>query len=377
MVPLRARMLTPEEDKALTRITCSRKLCAGRVRRAQIVLLSTRGLLAEEIAEELHIHERTARRWVARFNQRGLNGLDEGKRAGHPRVYSAQDVGLVIETAITKPDALGLPFGSWTLDRLVAYLTEVKGVAMKRSRLSEIFRHEGVRWRHQEGWFGRQVDPDFAPKKGAIEHLSTAPPAARVVVCVEEMGPLSARTQQGQRLVRTHPGKGQPAGRARQERDYGRLTLEGSVFGALQPATGEVLTATHPSRTVSSYVAFLDQIEAWIPATVDRVYVIMDNLNVHLGYDVLLFSMAHPRWEFVFQPRYAAYLNLIEPWWRILKSLALKGRRFETWEDIEAAVCAAVGYWNAHRHPFVWGRRRRHRLPRRFGIASVPLLTRL
>jgi hypothetical protein len=39
----------------------------------------------------------------------------------------------------------------------------------------------------------------------------------------------------------------------------------------------------------------------------------MDNLNVHSAYDVLLFSLAHPRWEFVFQPTYAAYLNLIEP----------------------------------------------------------------
>jgi hypothetical protein len=70
------------------------------------------------------------------------------------------------ETAIIMPEALGLPFGSWTLDRLVAYLTEVKGVTMKRSRLSEIFRHEGLRWRHQEGWFGMRVDPDFAEKRG-------------------------------------------------------------------------------------------------------------------------------------------------------------------------------------------------------------------
>jgi predicted DNA-binding transcriptional regulator len=101
MVPLRARTLTPDEDKVLARITRSRKLCAGRVRRAQIVILSTRGLLVQEIAEELHIHERTARRWIARFNQRGLDGLDEGKRSGHLRVYSAQDVCLVIETAIT------------------------------------------------------------------------------------------------------------------------------------------------------------------------------------------------------------------------------------------------------------------------------------
>ena len=41
--------------------------------------------------------------------------------------------------------------------------------------------------------------------------------------------------------------------------------------------------------------------------------------------DVLLFQLTHPRWEFVFQPTYAAYLNLIEPWWKILRSLARKG----------------------------------------------------
>jgi hypothetical protein len=57
--------------------------------------------------------------------------------------------------------------------------------------------------------------------------------------------------------------------------------------------------------------------------------------------------------------------------------LALKGRRFESWEAITEAVAAAVTYWNGHCHPFVWGKRRRHRLPHRFGVATVPLLTRL
>jgi hypothetical protein len=33
--------------------------------------------------------------------------------------------------------------------------------------------------------------------------------------------------------------------------------------------------------------------------------------------DVLLFALVHPRWEFVFQPIYAAYLNLLEPWWKV------------------------------------------------------------
>jgi hypothetical protein len=43
------------------------------------------------------------------------------------------------------------------------------------------------------------------------------------------------------------------------------------------------------------------------------VYAIVDNLEAHRASDVLLFSLGHPRWEFVFQPKYAAYLNLIEP----------------------------------------------------------------
>jgi len=55
----------------------------------------------------------------------------------------------------------------------------------------------------------------------------------------------------------------------------------------------------------------------------------VDNLSTHRATDVLLFSLAHPRWEFVFQPKYAAYLNLIEPWWKVLRSLALKGHHFE------------------------------------------------
>ena len=98
----------------------------------------------------------------------------------------------------------------------------------------------------------------------------------------------------------------------------------------------------------------------------------MANLSTHRATDVLLFLLAHPRREMVFQPKYAAYPNPIEPWWKILRSLALKGRRFESWDEIAQAVAGATAYWNAHRHPFVWGHRRRHRPRRQPGIALPP-----
>jgi hypothetical protein len=49
------------------------------------------------------------------------------------------------------------------LDRLVAYLSG-QGIAMRRSRISEIFIREGLKWRHDETWFGARVDLDFAKK---------------------------------------------------------------------------------------------------------------------------------------------------------------------------------------------------------------------
>jgi transposase len=182
------------------------------------------------------------------------------------------------------------------------------------------------------------------------------------------MGPESAKTFPGQTLVET---SGPAAGRAKQEIDYGRRG-KGYIFGAFRPATGEAFTRPYLSRSTACWVAFLEEVELWLPAESERVYAILDNLSAHRATDVLLFMLAHPRWEMVFQPKYAAYLNLIEPWWKVLRSLALKGRRFETWEEIVQAVARATTYWNAHRHPFVWGRRRRHKPRRQPGIALVP-----
>jgi DDE superfamily endonuclease len=190
-------------------------------------------------------------------------------------------------------------------------------------------------------------------------------------VCLDEMGPEAAKSFPGTEVIDPAPKADRPAGRARQAADYGRRG-KGYVFGAFRPATGAAFTHPYPARTGENWIDFLERVERWLPADVTRVYAVLDNLAAHRSSDVLLFSLAYPRWEFVFQPVAAAYLNLIEPWWKVLRSLALKGRRFESWEEICRAVERATGYWNAHRHPFVWGRRRRHRPRRASGFATPP-----
>jgi transposase len=163
---LHVRPLSEDEQDRVEKLAQARKESARLVERAQIVWLSSQGWWVPESAEQLGINAATVRRWLKRFNENGLAGLEDRPRPGCPPTYTAEQVAEVIAAALTRPDDLGLPCGAWTLDRLATYLNEQKGSAIKRSRIDEILIAEGLRWKTQATWFGEGVDPDFAEKRG-------------------------------------------------------------------------------------------------------------------------------------------------------------------------------------------------------------------
>lgn len=161
------REMTSEEQTYLEQLARSRTAEARLVQRAQILLALRGGERPSAVARRLSVTRPTVYAWIARFNEAGSDGLQDRPRTGRPPTYTAEQCAEVIAAALTKPDELGLPFGSWTLDRLQAYLYEHKGIAIKRSRIDEILLDEGLCWRKQETWFGERVDPDFAKKRGS------------------------------------------------------------------------------------------------------------------------------------------------------------------------------------------------------------------
>ncbi len=164
------------------------------------------------------------------------------------------------------------------------------------------------------------------------------------MLCVDEWGPLSVKTYLA--------GRWSPRDdRPRVTPDYGR---RGKLwtFGALEPATGDVVTTLTLSRRTADFLSFLNDIVTHWPQ--GSLVLILDNLAVHRALDVQLWALAHPRVRFLFQPTYAPWLNLIEPWWKTLRSLSLKGRRFETIDEMISAIQQATTYWLNHRHPYVW-----------------------
>jgi transposase len=172
------RVLTAEERSVVEALARSRTAPARRVERARLIWRASRGETPPSIAAALGVDAETVRRRIRRFNAEGLAAFDDHHRSGRPPTYTVDEVALVIAAALTRPRSLGLPFASWTLDRLAAYLREHKGVAMRRSRIDEILLAEGLRWRRQESWFGERVDPEFAEKRGGSRRSTPRRPRA-------------------------------------------------------------------------------------------------------------------------------------------------------------------------------------------------------
>jgi len=171
-----------------------------------------------------------------------------------------------------------------------------------------------------------------------------APPPRTRVICLDEMGPIA---------VKTYPGEEWKQGphRATFEPDYGRRGKLW-VHGAFEPATGQAAILMSLGRDSVSHIQLLEKIMTEFPS--DQWLIIEDNLSIHTGRETRLALAAWPEIRIQFIPKYACWLNLIEPWWKQLRSLALKGKRFETLDELTAYLIAALDYWNAHRHPYCW-----------------------
>ena len=176
---VKLRKLTTGEREELERLARSRTEEARLVVRAKIVLGLADGGRPYQVADRAGVGRMAAYEWLHRFNAEGLKGLTDHPRPGRPHTYTPDQRAEVIAAALTKPEALGLPFASWTLDRLQAYLSEHKGIGIKRTRIDEILTAEGLRWRKQETWFGQKVDPEFAAKRGRSKNSTRHHPKAR------------------------------------------------------------------------------------------------------------------------------------------------------------------------------------------------------
>jgi transposase len=163
---LEFRPITNEERIALEQLKRSQTAEARLVERAKMVLWAQEGQRAVDIAAKLDRTAATVYTRLKRFDTEGLAGLEDKPKSGRKPTYSETERGQVIALARTDPQKLGLPFGNWTLDRLVAYLRENDQVSISRAQLARVLKAEGLRWYQEQVYFTERPDPQFVEKRG-------------------------------------------------------------------------------------------------------------------------------------------------------------------------------------------------------------------
>ncbi len=82
------------------------------MQRAQIIQLASQGKTIPEIVVQTQCAANMVRKWLKRFSDQGLAGLNDAPRSGAPSRYTADNKALVVATARTRPSELGLAFQS-------------------------------------------------------------------------------------------------------------------------------------------------------------------------------------------------------------------------------------------------------------------------
>ena len=196
---------------------------------------------------------------------------------------------------------------------------------------------------------GSEPGSRVRPKRSRIVELYTGPPPNSTVVCVDELGPITPRA------FPPAPGWSPDGHRIKAPLEYSRGPDKVWVFGALRVEDGNSLTFTSRSRNSKGYLKLLEMIERAIPQ--GAIYLIVDNLKTHKSAMVKRWLEEHPRIDHAFIPKGAAWLNLIEVWWRLFRRQALAGVGFADGYEIDRATRVATRQLNRKASPWVWGRK--------------------
>ena len=115
----RIRTVRLEERSELERWTADDD--EDRARRARIIILAAQGKAIREIGVAVGSHPVNVKKWIRRFNETGIRGLDERKRGpkkGSRARFSEDDERAILELFAQSPRSLGLDFDRWSPQKL-------------------------------------------------------------------------------------------------------------------------------------------------------------------------------------------------------------------------------------------------------------------
>lgn len=206
------------------------------------------GLIARNLAVSIN----TVGKWRKRFAEGGPDALSDAPRAGAPRSISDDEVDRLVAMTLEST-----PKGAthWSTRSMA------RASGMSQTAVSRIWRAFGLR-PHVAETFKLSTDPLFVDKVRDVVGLYMSPPANAMVLCVDEKPQIQATGRTAPVLPMT-PGVAE-----RRTHDYERNGTT-DLFAALDVHSGRVIGECRSRHRSVDFCAFLDTVEAQVPAGLD------------------------------------------------------------------------------------------------------------
>ncbi len=257
----------------------------------------------------------------------------------------------VVKRACERPEERGRSLSQWDSAEIARSLAEDEVVtSISAETVRRILAHHKLKPWRKHAWLSSKVPRDaaFARQVREIIDLYTRclAPWERVL-CLDEMTSLQPRP----RLAPTRPAQAdRPVQVEHEYRRDGALNL----FAAFDTRSGWVSGCTSQRKRQLEFLAFLDQLDQDLPATITLVHLIMDNLVMHRGKKVQAWLATHPRFLCHFPPVHCSWMNQVEQWFSILQRKRLRIIDFPSKTALADRLTAFIAHWNARAHPFNW-----------------------
>jgi transposase len=328
------RELSLEEGARLKSISRRAKYQSKR-QRAMILLASSTGMSAPQIAAVVRTDESHVRKVIHAFNEQGFGSLDPEYRGGRPKKTTPAQRDRIVAVARTRPDHQGVPLTRWSLPKLQAHLASM-GIMLSAEALRQALIGAGLSHQRTRSWKW-SPDPEFQPKAERVLGLYRDPPKDGVVVCFDEMGPIQ--------LI-PHQGSGW-APRELPERLRATYSKNGGVrylFGAYDVHADRLHGRLRPHKSAREVLGFYDQIRIRYKPKI-RIYLIADNLSAHKTPDIHQWA-ADNNVELVFTPTYASFLNRIECHFWAINEFVVNNADYPDWDTFKRAMADHIRYRN-------------------------------
>src|SRR6185312_9771040 len=142
--------------------------------RAKIILLKSNGYTVPEIRRLTNHHDSNIRKWIHRFNEKGIDGIASKVHKHKPTKITDDIENKIIEIVSNNPrNDYGLPFSTWSLRVLAGFIfKDVHLVdSISHTEIRNILLKHGIKWRQQSKiTLGNSQDPEYHLKKRGLKN---------------------------------------------------------------------------------------------------------------------------------------------------------------------------------------------------------------